>query len=229
LAYSLGRFTVPALPLRDGAFETLSNFYHETFHAFQKAHFARGHDVREVVSPATIAAPEFAARAETERRLLRAALDARDVRSVRERLRVYLAVRWVRLHAVPDSVGAVERQIERYEGSAHLIGYEAALIATRGDTAGLADTLRHSLTVSLTAFPAGPGPEWRLIRWRVYGTGAAIGHLLGRLGQDWRPALQGGAFFDDLAARSVGFDSTQACPLALTAAVACNPEPGGKP
>lgn len=66
----------------------------------------------------------------------------------------------------------------------------------------LESTVRDSTSVLLTRpldeFPAGLDATWRLMRWRLYGTGAALGLILNRLHVPWRHKVQRGAGLDEL-------------------------------
>jgi hypothetical protein len=137
------------------------------------------------------------------------------VDSLPEHLREYLAVRVLRNATVSEDVPAVERTLERIEGSATLVGLEAGLLASGEDRSQLPESLRPYLTRPLDSFSGGL-PE-RLIRWRSYGTGAAIGFLLDRLGEDWRVPVEEGAALDDLLVAAVRFDTTTAPALAMDA------------
>lgn len=201
--------------------ETLATFYHESFHAYQDRHLApllqqggAPASPRGYVDPALIASPRFRALVEIERRMLISALSlAPD--SLPGILRRYLAVRRIRTRSLDPQVPLEEQALERDEGSAHLVGLKAALLATRATPGELADLLLPYLNLPLERFPGGPSE--RLIRWRVYGTGAALGLLLERLGLDWRSRVQAGATFNALLAEAVAFDSTTAHTLAPAA------------
>lgn len=216
--YAVGRLRVTAVALESaGGLQTMATLFHEGFHTYQDRHFsrtvgdARGALAEGYVESGHLAAPEFRALAEVERRILASALSAPED-SLMPLLKQYLAVRRIRTENVPEAIRKEERQVERKEGSAHLVGLEAALLAAQGTREALADSLAPYLTRPLDSV-AGDLPGV-LIRWRVYGTGAALGFLLDRLGEAWRPHLESGAAFDDLLANAVRFDSADTQELA---------------
>lgn len=219
--YKIGAIVAPAAALSPkGAGDTLSTLFHEAFHGYQARHFARagGEAGRSMlaesfVDPALIAAPEFHAMAEVERRMLRVALHLAPHR-LAPLLRRYLAVRWQRSRAVPEQVNHEERRIERKEGSAQYVGEQLAALAT-ADAGRVERRLELLLGMPLDSLSGGL-PE-RLIHLRVYGTGAALGVLLDRLEADWKSRLEQGAGFDELLAEAVGFVPEQAPSLAAEA------------
>ena len=199
----------------EGARHTIETLFHEGFHGFQAEVFARTSAATgDFVDPADIAIPDFAALAGAERRMLADALSM-PADGLVDHLRDYLAVRDTRLRAVPEYVRVVERRLERSEGSAHLVGLQAGLFAVPAGRGDLENALLPFLTRSLESHPGGPAE--RLIRWRVYGTGAAIGLLLDRLRIDWRARLQDGATFEALLREAVRFDPEMAAELAAIA------------
>ncbi len=209
LAYQAGDVAAPAVPLQDSIFPTLSFLYHEVFHPYQ---FRKFKDIFARVAPADsarVSAAKFVAMAEVERRILSAAPDAPSPDSLRLLLRQYLAVRAYRPDANSEAQ-AVERRTERVEGSARLVGYQAALLALGEDPDQVQDLLRHDLTRPLESFSVRPGPNARLMRWRLYGTGAALGNLLDRLEYDWRAHLETGVPLDELLSRALAFDPAKA-------------------
>ena len=212
-AYALGGDTIPALePKGASDFERLDFYFHEAFHGYQGRRFAPSRDgdrrvrFRErLVDSAVSTAPEFTAAAEAERRALVAALDATSPDSVRALARAYLALRERRTAALPR-VRAVERSMERMEGTATLVGCGSAAVAV-GEPPALraAACARNELTRPLLEHGDFPEADARLMRWRLYGTGAAIGALLDRLSVDWRPQVERGESLDLLLAERVGF------------------------
>src|SRR6266540_3276806 len=72
-----------------------------------------------------------------------------------------------------------------------------------------------SLSTSLLArpldsFPRGLDGTWRLMRWRLYGTGAAIALILTRLDVQWKPLIEKGAMLDELLEKALGQDTGRA-------------------
>lgn len=217
--YRIGAIVAPAAALDpQGVGDTLSTLFHEAFHGHQARRFAGAQTDRSVlaegfVDPAHIAAPEFHAMAEVERRMLRLALHLAPHR-LAPLLRRYLAVRRLRSRGVPEAVNREERRIERKEGSAQYVGERLAALAT-ADAGRLGQRLQRLLGVPLDSLSGGL-PE-RLIHLRVYGTGATLGVLLDRLGADWKIRLEQGAGFDELLAEAIGFEPRQAPGLAAEA------------
>lgn len=214
--FPAGGTTATAVALNpEGIPPTLETLFHEAFHGFQSRGFAAASSAAgEFVDRSQIAAPEFQAMVEVERRMLAEALDV-STDDLPEHLRQYLAVRLMRIHSVPEDVHAVEQHLERVEGSAHLVGLEAGLLASGDGREQLPEALRPYLTRPLESFSGGL-PE-RLIRGRVYGTGAAIGLSLDRLGVEWRSRMEEGATFDELLGIAVRFDTASARTLAMQA------------
>ena len=208
--YRVGDVAATAVQWRGDIESTLATLFHEEFHGYQSREFV-SISTDYYVEPSVIAAPEYRAMAEVERRMLLSALKQPAGR-LPELLRHYLAVRWVRAHSVPDSVRVKEQQTERAEGSANLVGYAAAALAT--DKPNLPEeNVRLQLERPIKEYPGGL-PE-QLLRWRLYGTGAAIGIVLDRLGESgWRERLQEGATFDELLARAVDFRPSEAPSIA---------------
>jgi hypothetical protein len=199
----------------EGVRATVTTLFHEAFHGYQSRRFAAsGSFVGEYVDPSQVAASEFRAMAEVERRMLATSLDL-PVDSLPGQLQQYLAVRWLRTLAMDSDVRAVEKHLERVEGSAHLVGLEAGLLASGEGREQLPRALLPYLTRSLDSF-SGPLVE-RMIRWRVYGTGAAIGLLLDWLEVAWRSRMEEGADFDELLGAAVRFDTAAAPALAAVA------------
>jgi len=223
--YETGGLHVEAVAWQDGGPSTLETLFHEWFHVFQGRRFAatRGAGTlspleESYLDPSSYLTPRFQAMGEVERRMLLAALELRDRDSLPTLLRAYLAVRHERMRTASPAVRSAEINIERKEGSAALVGSEATSLAM-GDSAGawLEGQIQGLLSMSLDSLSEAMGSEYARFRFRLYGTGAAIGHLLDRLGQPWRKRLEAGASFDRLLAAAVHFDSGQAAQLAGSA------------
>jgi hypothetical protein len=150
---------------------------------------------------------------EVERRILASALETDDSRRLRDLLRQYLAVRQVRTGALSE-VQAVERSMERMEGTAHYVGCSAAALALGEPVSRVRECIRRELTRAVEEFPTWPEADAQLMRWRQYGTGAALGFLLDQLGAEWHAAVQRGAYLDVLLAEAVGFVPADAARLA---------------
>ncbi|HEY0017053.1 MAG TPA: hypothetical protein VGC13_12070 [Longimicrobium sp.] len=186
-----------AVPLKENPAATIEFLVHEAFHAFQLDHFAPPAREDVAFDARSASDPWFAALAEVERRQLARALAVpRD--SLEHVLRGYLAVRARRYSAAAASVREEELHLERIEGSAYLAGVTAAAISDGSGPDRVAAVVRDHLSTPLDV----PDARW-LLRARVYGTGAAIGILLDRLGVEWKARLQEGATFHALLAGAV--------------------------
>jgi hypothetical protein len=210
-ALEVGGRVLPAVPdrhfgtvLRPDALHGYAFLVHEFFHTYQERHLPRlgvqPDSARGIgagagaysVTPARIAGAEFRRAVEAERRLLIAALRAPTRNAARAMARTYLALRHRRTDTMPD-VRAVEDGYEGSEGSATVVGYEAALAVLGRPRRELVDVVRRRwLEVPLDSLPDGPERDARVMRWRLYGTGAGIALVLERLGIDWKRALAGG-------------------------------------
>lgn len=181
----------------------LATLYHEAFHRYQRDGFASAGPVDESV-PAGALTREFAAMAEVERRMLARALELGSGPALDSLVVALLAVRHERLRDVPPRVREVERALERLEGSAHLVGYELAAATLGYEPGRVVSAVREYLTVPLDRF--GGDRATQLMRWRAYGTGAAMGILLDRKRVAWRDRLAAGSPFDALLAGTVAPD-----------------------
>jgi hypothetical protein len=233
--YALGSDTMPALRLLGGTtFDSLDFYYHEAFHGFQHG---RGGFVTVPTEPrasfkerladsAHVAGPEFTALGEVERRMLDDALGLPTGDALRAHVRGYLAVRHRRAGTHAD-VWAAERRMERWEGTAQLVGCQAAAAVLGEPDARAVACVREELRTPLSSWTNFPEADARLMRWRQYGTGSAIALLLDRLGVAWRPAVAGGTAPDQLLADAVGFDARSAEALADAALARYRTVPAG--
>lgn len=231
LAFRVGNAFAPALEPQKATgkeseeFRQLNYLYHEWFHGFQRNGLftpaANEPQVRfrqPMVPPDRIADPKFTEMAELERRILIAALQTPSKKRLRPLLQQYLAVRFLRTEFLPD-VHILERHFERYEGSATLVGLQSAVVATSSPEEQVSDWIMGELQRKMDSFPASPTPDSRLLRWRVYSTGAAIGLLLDMLKINWRKSLETGTdSLDALLVKAVRFNSAKAKELAKEAA-----------
>jgi len=192
----------------------LASLYHEGFHTYQDRSFsAGGVDDRALAEPLSA---EFAALVEVERRMLAAALDPAPGAAPDSLLESFLAVRLQRLREVPAQVQQAERALERIEGSAQLVGHSSAAAALGADTGrAVTGAVREYLTLELDSF--GGDRATQLMRWRAYGTGAALGLLLDGRGVAWRGPLEGGTSFHALLEQDLQFDAGRAPSLAAAA------------
>lgn len=190
--------TLPAIaPMGSTTAGRLVFFYHEAFHGYQHRAFAFPPEPSfSTVDPAQTG-EEFVAGVQEERALLAAALDAPDRDSTLAVAKRYLEQRAARLQRAPTAA-PVERAVELREGTAEFVACRAAAIAVRSDDGGR-PCVRRWLTQPIGDWPNAPERNARLMRWRLYGTGAGILMLLEKLGVDgWRDALMRGAFPADV-------------------------------
>lgn len=175
-------------------FRTVEVLLHESFHAYQASHF-----VRSVMPSTDVTASElgdetrFASAADRERQLLVCALAATSPTAREAMIRRFLQLREQRLAGLSDRLVSAEEQTERIEGSANYIGFRGALSALAVSADTWADTLTKQLRRPLDSYPQLFGHAAALMRWRLYGTGAAQLTLLDKLGIAWREPLAGGA------------------------------------
>jgi hypothetical protein len=213
LSHALGNETVPALPVRGSELSGQLEFlYHEAFHGYQ----SRGgfkpvaEDQRQarfgerLVDSALVEAPAFQSGAEAERRLLLAALDLPQGELRDLFLGHYLASRRARTGHLAD-VRAVERRMERTEGTAEFVGCRATALATGGGEISVRTCIRKELGRPMSDMPGMPEADARWMRWRLYGTGAALTYLLDQLGTvpDWQQRVAQGDFLDDLLGEAI--------------------------
>ncbi|MEJ7759509.1 MAG: hypothetical protein WKF55_07925 [Gemmatimonadaceae bacterium] len=201
LGYPVGARTYPAVENERGRKKTLTTLFHEAFHAYQRGTFAGTEQQSGWQSvPPDAATPNIVAAIEMERRILASALEAPPGVATDSLIAAFLTVRSERMAALPDSVRSVDRRFERIEGTAHLVGYRASATALHADSAETREDIIRTLRWNLSVF--GGGPENFYFRWRSYGTGAAMGLLLDRLGVSWQHDLAAGASFDSLLGRA---------------------------
>lgn len=205
-SYAVGGVTASAVNQQESVSRTLTTLFHETFHAHQKEHFSDFSDGSPFVDPEVIR-PPLAARAEVERRLLTEALQEEDPDRLGALAQEYLAVRDERVEHMPAKARAIETEMERKEGSATLVEAQATAAALDRPPERISWYVREGyLTPPLTRWPG--SLQERMFRWRLYGTGAAMGLLLDRLDSDnWRERLESGQSFRALLAEAVRFDT----------------------
>jgi hypothetical protein len=164
---------------------------HEQFHVFQRTAF-QNPAFSEFVDPSAI--PDrlaFAASAETERRILAKAVETDDAGDARRLLQEYFALRRGREAAVAAQANAVERQLERIEGTAKYIDCVGRSMI-EGGPERLKTLLAGELRRPLAGQRGGFQMNW--FRLRSYGTGAALTYLVSRLDRgDWRARIESGA------------------------------------
>ncbi len=205
LFYQLGSVTVTAVAVEADIDRTMDVLFHELFHAYQHQHFSRRRDVSEALPDSLSPDTAYLSELDAERRLLADAMLLGTSDSASSTLRQLLERRRARLASAPTHLRALERQLERYEGTAELVsGLASAFLAQRS-----LDLVRDSiramlLTPSPSRNPFAPA-YFSTLRWRTYGTGAAIAHILDAIGTPgWRAQLEAGAYLDELIAQRLG-------------------------
>ena len=201
--YAIGGVLTTAYPLGSSLSGTLAGMYHEAFHRYQQRAFADARVEGEGV-PAGALTREFQALIEVERRMLARALQLEPGPARDSLVLGFLAVRHRRLDEAPQRVRDVERELERKEGSANLVGFGMAAATLGRERGRVVAAIGEYLTMPLDRF--GSDPATQVMRWRAYGTGAAMGLLLDAKGAAWRGPLERGAGFDQLLADAYDAD-----------------------
>jgi hypothetical protein len=205
--YSIGPSKAVAVEFHGSQLRTgFGTLFHEGFHGFQVNHFTKHVGDGQFVDEAAISATAFFAMAEVEREMLEEMLDA-PPNDLAQLTRDYLAVRRLRQASVSQAVRDREDAMERNEGSAHLVGLRGAGIVFPEVDTDLVARLSGDL---LRLVERDHGLVQGLMRWRLYGTGAAAGIVLDRLNVPWQAELQRGATFVQLLAKAVRFDTAAA-------------------
>ena len=202
--YRMAGDTLPALPTKGSTPFNQRDFYlHEAFHGYQSMHFPPpGRRVRfgEHLVDSELLDEEFRATARRERTLLRDIVAATNREEAFDLLRRYLELRADRLQQ-RQSAEEVERDLERREGTAQWVGCAGAAVTTaESDPSWMSapQCVDRELTRSLDDdYSNFPEADARYMRWRLYGTGAALTLLLERYGpQDWRSRIEAGVPLD---------------------------------
>lgn len=169
----------------------ISTLLHEQFHVYQARAF-KAFGFSEYVDPAGIPDPvAFAASAETERRILAKAVAAAAPAEARALLQQYLALRHAREAGMSAQAVAVERSLERIEGTARYVD-RLGLATIDGGPSRLRSLLVTELQRPLASQPGGFETNW--FRLRSYGTGGAITYLLSQLDAgSFRARIESGA------------------------------------
>lgn len=182
--------------------QVIGTIVHEQFHAFQRSAFRPGRSGQFVDPLAIKDRISFAAAAETEQRVLAAALRSSSERERRAHLRTYFALRREREASLPPAVAAVERGFERSEGSAEYVERLAhAKFFGEGEA-----TLPKLLAERLER-PFQPGVPYmtQLFRRRGYGVGSALIWFVARYAaKDWRSRIEAGGAPDELLEERIG-------------------------
>jgi len=180
LDYNLDGLHLVAIRAVRTAEQTAAMLYHESFHTFQKTWAVSAPHV-DYGSIQNLL-PAHAAGIEVERRVLRDAI--RSSAPIQPFAQQALAVRARRASQVTADFVQAERQAERNEGLAAYVEARSMAAALGKSARAVVDDIAEQLEAPMRAF--GGSPDERLIRTRAYGTGAAMGLLLDRLGVDWK-------------------------------------------
>ena len=205
--YRLGDLRLVAARARPSVERTVALLYHESFHVFQKtwAGLANPVDYGSIQN----LLPAHAAGIEVERRALRDAI--RSSGRIEPFAQQALAVRARRASQVSGDFVQAERHAERNEGLAAYVDARSAASALGKSARSAIDDIGRQLGIPMRTF--GGSPDERLIRSRAYGTGAAMGLLLDRLGIDWKDRTTSEPL-DRLLAEAVGTPEPQAAEAA---------------
>jgi hypothetical protein len=205
--FVLGQDTTTVAAYSDDPASAVETLVHEHFHSFQRSAFRD--DGTSQFIPTSAISKSFIAAVQQERELLATALESTEPD---EPIHRYLAVREQRLHSVSASIEAAEVQLERVEGTAHLIGLRAVSIVLGTSPDSVARRVISSLRVPLDSLPGGPVEQ--AVRFRVYGTGAASALLLERMNIDWRDDVAADEGFGELLAKAVVFTTREGARVA---------------
>jgi len=182
--------------------------FHEQFHAYQFSAFKGVSLVGgnwSFVDPASIGdRAGFAAAAETERRALKAALDADSADERKRTLLDYFALRRQREATMSAQTIESERAFERNEGTAEYAA-RMALVAM-GEFADAKAALVSRLDADLSAAEQAFVFTW--FRERSYGTGAALSYFLSLYDPaHWQARIAAGETPDAMLANLVGAEA----------------------
>jgi len=215
--YPVERDTIPALEPKGSTLFGRADFYmHEAFHGYQRANWVEtpGDTMsvkpgQPLVEPSHIKSSEFRAQGEVERQILNSALEVSSKDSLHALMQNYLAVRRMRTNGL-DDVNAIERRMERREGTAQYVGcYSASNVANVPEKRALS-CIQEELTTPLDSMRNFPEADARLMRWRQYGTGGALSVILNRLGaENWKERVAEGAALDEVLSNVIGYDPKQ--------------------
>lgn len=192
---------------------TASLILHEQFHAYQTNAFEDAGDFKgwgnQFVDPLAVKdRASFAATAQTEKRVLAAAVSAKTAKERKNLLQGYFALRREREATIPKTVRLVEQGFERREGTARYIDRQAHAILFGKGELGIEPLLLDELTKTEKSSPSFVGSSapfattW--FRLRGYTTGAALSYLLSLYDSNWRSKIEQGAKLDELLESHVG-------------------------
>lgn len=197
LEYAVGGTTATAVPWGWQPAAVADDAFHEAFHTYQRARFAGANDGDPFIADSTVAIAPFIALGEVEQHLLGAALGEANPERSGELLRQFAAVRRRRWSFVSAEVVAAQRRMERIEGTAFLVGREAAALSAGQGESSIDESVRDALTGRQLKGYQGRLSDL-LIRRRSYALGGALARLLDRAGVNWRRDVEAGASLDSL-------------------------------
>jgi hypothetical protein len=187
---------------------------HEQFHAYQDTAFER-ESAGQFVDPLSVKdRVAFAAAAETEQRVLGAAIKARSAAERKKLLQQYVALRQEREATIPAEARQVEQSFERSEGTAKYIDRVAHAHLFEGGAAAVPELIVKELEQYLMRNSGAFGTVW--FRGRGYSTGAALSYLLSLYSPQWRQRVEEGAALDELLKDAIGMPA-EAAALAQSA------------
>ncbi|HEX8579899.1 MAG TPA: hypothetical protein VF655_09940 [Allosphingosinicella sp.] len=189
-------------PIDGAAVSATTVTLHEQFHAYQATAFTR-EKAGQFVDPLAVKdRVVFAASAETEQRVLGAAIMARSAAERRNLLQQYVALRQEREATVPVEVRQVEQGFERSEGTAKYVDRVAHAYLFDTGAAAVPELIVKELELDLMRSSGAFGTVW--FRRRAYSTGAALSYLLSLYNPLWRQKVEQGANLDELLKDAVG-------------------------
>ncbi|RUO23856.1 hypothetical protein CWE09_11935 [Aliidiomarina minuta] len=198
LSYPVQNYQVTAVQLQPDSRNNLSTLVHEAFHAYQQQHFTPGsqpHVDDEVFSAYTVRAL-----LRMQQRLLQHMLNLSGQES-HDFAHDYLTLRLVGEQIMPPSAIQLQRNSERMEGSAQLMGLKA-VFGRAGDSSALTEHLQQSLEGS----PDGIQEQMDL--WAAgYHTGASLALILTRFEEDWQTPLAEGRHLQHILADFTDFNA----------------------
>ena len=217
--YPIGEIFAIAVKLESSIDETIDVLFHEGFHKFQEKNFARTtgadsiklHEEKRLDNK-ILSQPEFVAQMELERRILSRAVERVSSRDLKPLLRQYLSVRRQRIQNLPEDIRTAELNIERKEGTASIIGSEAASLVTGQKK--IIPSRQVKTFISDSPWKPQDNSTYARFRSRSYGSGAIIAWILTRMNVDWRQRSQQGASFETLLSEAINFKPQDASTLA---------------
>ncbi|HYW16960.1 MAG TPA: hypothetical protein VE891_12520 [Allosphingosinicella sp.] len=189
-------------PIEGTAISATTLTLHEQFHDHQDTAF-KPDNAGQFVDPLAVKdRVAFAAAAETEQRVLGAAVMARSAAVRKKLLQQYFALRQEREATISAEVRQVEQGFERIEGTAKYVDRVAHAYLFDAGAAGVPELIVKELEQNLMRSSGAFGTTW--FRGRAYSTGAALSYLLSLYNPLWRQKVERGAQLDELLKDAVG-------------------------